>query len=57
LIQIADILKQLFEKGSEVLRILKIGKKEISSILKNLFSQVSIIIEDISVARMQIRDL
>ena len=57
LIQIADILKQLFEKGSEVLRILKLGKKEISSILKNHFSQVSLIIEDISVARMQIRDL
>jgi hypothetical protein len=46
LIQIADILKQLFEKGAEVLRVLKLGKKEISSILKKYFSEVSLIKEN-----------
>lgn len=57
LIQIADILKQLFEKSAEVLRILKMGKKEISSVLKDHFRQVPLIIEDISTGRIQIRDL
>lgn len=56
LIQIADILKQLFEKGAEVLRILKLGKKEISSILKDHFRQIPLKIEDISTGRIQIRD-
>lgn len=57
LIQIADILKQLFEKGAEILRVLKLGKKEISSILKDHFRQVPLKIEDISERRIQIRDL
>jgi len=57
LIQIADILKQLFEKGAEVLRTLKLGKKEISSILKDHLRRVPLKIEDISKRRIQIRDL
>lgn len=57
LIQIADILRQLFEKGSEVLKILKLAKKEISSKLKFSFTRESFKIEDIPTTRMQIRDL
>lgn len=57
LIQIADIIKQLFIKGSEVLKTLKLSKKNISSKLKHSFSQETLIIEDIPTSRMQIRDL
>jgi hypothetical protein len=57
LIQIADILKQLFEKGSEVLKILKLSKKNISSKLKLSFARETLIIEDIPTSRIQIRDL
>lgn len=57
LIQIADIIKQLFEKGSEVLKTLKLSKKNISSKLKHSFSRESLIIEDILTSHIQIRDL
>lgn len=57
LIQIADIIKQLFIKGTEALKTLKLSKKNISSKLKHSFSQETLIIEDISTSRMQIRDL
>lgn len=57
LIQIADIIKQLFEKGSEVLKILKLSKKNISSKLRSSFTRETLIIEDILTSRMQIRDL
>lgn len=57
LIQIADILRQLFEKGSEVLKMLKLAKKDISSKLKFSFTRESFKIEDIPTTRMQIRNL
>ncbi|HQB63029.1 MAG TPA: transposase family protein [Sedimentibacter sp.] len=57
LIQIADILRQLLEKGSEVLKMLKLAKKEISSKLKYSFTREPLIFEDISTTRIQIRDL
>lgn len=57
LIQIADILRQLFEKGSEVLKMVKLAKKDISSKLKFSFTRESFKIEDIPTTRMQIRDL
>ncbi len=57
LIQIADILKQLFEKGSEVLKTIKLSKKDISSKLKYSFSTEPFKIEDIITSRIQIRDL
>lgn len=58
LIQIADILKQLFEKGSEVLKMLKLSKKSISSKLKFSFSREPLNVEDIlNTSRIQIRDL
>lgn len=57
LIQIADIIKQLFEKGSEVLRLLKLSKKNISSKLKQSFARETLIIKDILTSRKQIRNL
>jgi len=57
LIQIADILKQLFEKGSDVFKVLKLSKKNISSKLKFSFARETLIIEDILASRIQIRDL
>lgn len=57
LIQIADILKQLFEKGSEVFRLLKLSKKNISSKLKHSFSRETLNFKDILTSRIQIRDL
>lgn len=57
LIQIADILRQLFEKSSEVLKMLKLAKKDISSKLKFSFTREPLKIEDIPTARIQIRDL
>ena len=57
LIQIADILRQLFEKGSEVLKMLKLVQKDISSKLKFSFSRESFKVEDMPTTRMQIRDL
>jgi hypothetical protein len=58
LIQISDILKQIFENGSEVLKNLKLGKKNISSKLKHSFSREPLTVEDIlNTSRKQIRDL
>jgi len=58
LIQIADIIKQLFEKGSDILKTLKLSKKNISSKLKQSFAREPLIIEDILItSRKQIRNL
>ena len=59
LVQIADILRQLFEQGYELIRSLKTGIKEISSRLLEAFRQTPITIEDIKKInkRMQIRHL
>lgn len=57
LIQIADIIKQLFENGSDILKKLKLSKKNISSKLKQSFAREPLIIEDILTSRIQIRDL
>lgn len=57
--QIADILRQLFEKGVEKIRELKKGIKEMSSILLESFRTRLITDEDISETknRIQIRFL
>lgn len=57
--QIADILRQLFEKGAETIRKLKKSIKEISSILLESFRTRKITDEDISIIqkRIQIRFL
>ena len=59
LVQIADILRQLFEQGYELIRSLKAGIKEISSRLLESFRQVPITVEDIKRLnkRIQIRCL
>lgn len=58
-IQIADILRQLFEKGSDTVKELKAGIKEISSRLLESFRRDNITIEDINQLskRIQIRSL
>ena len=59
LVQIADMLRQLFEQGYELIRSLKAGIKEISSRLLESFRQVPITVEDIEKLskRIQIRYL
>lgn len=59
LVQIADILRQLFEQGYELIRCLKAGIKEISSRLLESFRREPITIEDINKLnkRIQIRYL
>lgn len=59
IVQIADILRQLFEQGYELIRSLKAGIKEISSRLLESFRQVPITVEDIKKLnkRIQIRCL
>lgn len=59
LVQIADILRQLFEQGYELIRCLKAGIKEISSRLLESFRGEFITIEDINKInkRIQIRYL
>lgn len=58
LIQIADIIKQLLEKGSDILKTLKLSKKNISSKLKQSFAREPLKIEDILItSRKQIRNL
>jgi len=58
-VQIADILRQLLEKGSEVIKSLNAGIKEISSRLLDSFRREIITIEDITELnkRIQIRSL
>ena len=59
LVQIADMLRQLFEQGYELIRSLKAVIKEISSRLLESFRQVPITVEDIKRLnkRIQIRCL
>ncbi|KYH24097.1 hypothetical protein CLTEP_28260 [Clostridium tepidiprofundi DSM 19306] len=59
LIQISDILRQLFEKGVKLFRTIKISIKEISSKLLESFRRETITIEDINYLnkRTQIRYL
>ena len=59
LVQIADILRQLFEQGYELIRDLKATIKEISSRLLESFRRESLTIEDIKKLnrRIQIRHL
>ncbi|HSH35727.1 hypothetical protein, partial [Schnuerera sp.] len=59
LVQIADILRQLFECGYELIRSLKASIKEISSRLLESFRREFITIEDIKKLnkRIQIRYL
>lgn len=59
LVQIADIIRQLFEVGYELIRSLKAGIKEISSRLLESFRREFITIEDINKInkRIQIRYL
>jgi hypothetical protein len=59
LVQIAEILRQLFEQGYELIRSLKAGIKEISSRLLESFRRELITVEDINKLnkRIQIRYL
>jgi len=59
LIQIADILRQLFEKGTDIMKRIKIGIKEISSRILESFRRDTLTAEDIIRLnkRIQIRRL
>ncbi len=59
LIQIADIIRQLFEKGTDTMKCLKIGIKEISSRILESFRRDTLTTEDIVRLnkRIQIRRL
>lgn len=59
LVQIADIIRQLFEQGYELIRSLKAGIKEIFSRLLESFRREFITVEDIKTIneRIQIRYL
>ena len=57
LVQITDIIKQLFERGCSRIKELKFSKKNISSILKNSFGQETILKDIIFNSHIKIRDI